>query len=117
MKYVYKDPVENGFNKFYLKKKDHNIIFKNRKNTWKNRYEYYISDNQILIHQFPSFLAIVVALIFYPFSFFVHGFANYNEINGEYKSLLNPKKYGSFRSDTIRKEADLFKKITEKAIF
>lgn len=117
MEYVYKDPVKNGFDKFYLKKKDHNNIFKNRKRTWKIHYEYYINDNQILMHQFPSFLAIVVSLIFYPFGFFVHGFANYKEINGEYKALLNPKKYGNFRSDTISKETDLFKKIMGKAIF
>lgn len=101
--YKYEDPLDKGYTKFKLTKKQHNSLFKNRQIIWKNKYEYFIKDTDILMYSLPSNLLIVLATLAYPFVLLIMGVFNFKEINSEYYGLYNPKKTGAFSSDQIWK--------------
>jgi hypothetical protein len=95
-KFIYKNPLEQGYKQFKLTKKQHNLLIPTRKKTWKNRFEYYINDQGIIFHQFPSLPAIILYTIIFPIVVLIHGIGNMEEIIKEYKELYNPKKYGGY---------------------
>lgn len=112
-KYIYKDPLDQGYKQFKLTKKQHNKLFPNRQRTWKSRFEYYYNDNNVILHLFTSRLAIILNLILFPLSVLLNGLREFKEVAESHKKLLNEKKYGSFSSDDIWKSSDLYSEIME----
>jgi hypothetical protein len=99
--FEYKSPIENGYKRFYLTKKDHNKLFPKRKTTILRKNEYYIlEDKQIIIHSFLSLFAKLLATITLPFAIIIN-LSSTKEVLGEYKGILFQKKYGTFVSDLI----------------
>lgn len=112
-KYVYKNPLKNGYKQFKLSKKQHNEIFKHGKLRWIDRCEYYYNDNDILIHKFASLFAKILVTVMFPINILMYGLKNFKEIITEYKEMYNEKKYGSFVSDSIPSNADTYKKVID----
>jgi len=107
--YIYKDPRDRGFTRFKLTKKQHNIIFKHRSRTWRNKFEYYYDDKQIIMHQFFNPLLGIVAVVFFPIIVLMTGVLNIKEAFKEVKHGLNQKKYGSFCSDCVWSDTEPYK--------
>lgn len=110
-KYVYKNPLEQGYTQFKITKKEHNELFQYRKKTWVNKFEYYYKNNHIIIHQFVNPLAIIFSVIAFPVFILIHGFGNIKELLKEYKGLFNQKKYGSFSGDDIWSKSEIYDKV------
>jgi hypothetical protein len=104
--YKYSNPIDKGYIKFKLTKKQHNEIFKNRKLKWNGRCEYYYNDKQIIIHTFTNWKAILLSTILLPVFILLHGLTNIKEIWKELLELYNQKETGSFVSEHVwRKES------------
>lgn len=103
-KYIYENPIERGYAKFKLTKKQHNQLFKNKKIKWKERYEYYIDEKGILLHKFVNWKAVVLCTIFFPVFVLYGGIVNFKECCTAIKELYSPKKYGCFASDYITRK-------------
>jgi hypothetical protein len=56
--YEYINPLNKGFKKFKLNKKQHNSFFKYRQTRWFDRYEYYYNEQEIEINRFYNKKAI-----------------------------------------------------------
>jgi hypothetical protein len=110
-KYIYKNPLENGYKQFKLTRKQHNELFKFRKLKWTDKYEYYYNDKNILIHKFASISVIILVTVLFPINLLLYGLKDINEIIEEYKKMYNQKKYGSFVSDSIWSNTDTYKEI------
>lgn len=111
--YVYVDPLSNGYKRFFLAKKQHNELFKYDQLHWFTRYEYYISDDRIIVNRFTHPVAIAINLILFPLSLLLHGMVNFKESWTDHKKLLNEKKHGSFLSEIVWARTNTYKKIAE----
>ncbi len=111
MSYIYEDPLNKGYKQFKLTIKQHNELFPKRKKTWKNKFEYYYNDNLILLHNFVSWLTIMLNVILFPAIVLMNGFINIKEILIDYKQIFNQKKYGSFVSDSISSDTETYDKV------
>jgi hypothetical protein len=109
--YIYKNPLENGYKQFKLTRKQHNELLKRRKFRWTDKYEYFYNNNNILIHEFTNFPTKILMTFIFPIILLLEGIVNIKEITGEYKGLYNQKKYGSFCSDSIPSNTDIYKNI------
>jgi len=98
--YSYSNPTSIGFKKVSFSRKQHNILFPNRKLKWCNYYEYYFNGNTLLLHEFVNIYGIIAFLFLYPLYVIYAGFANINDVHKEYKFMINQKKYGYFSSDS-----------------
>lgn len=103
IKYKYDNPLDNGHKKFTLSRKQHNVLFKNRKIKWSDKYEYYYNENHVILHRFTNIFAKIILTLAFPIMIIIHGFGNLKELIDEYKRLYREKKYGSFVSDHISK--------------
>jgi hypothetical protein len=110
-KYQYTNPIDKGYTKFILTKKQHNEIFKNRQMKWMGKCEYYYNENQIIIHSFTNWKAILLSTILFPVFVLLHGIANINEVWKELLSLYNQKEKGSFVSEHIWKTENRYEQI------
>jgi hypothetical protein len=111
--YQYTNPIDKGYTKFKLTKKQHNEIFKNRQIKWMGKCEYYYNENQIIIHSFTNWKAILLSTILFPVFVLIHGLGNVKEVWGELKSLYNQKESGSFVSEHIWKTENRFNQIMD----
>lgn len=111
--YIYKDPLESGYKKFSLTRKQHNELFPYRQTSWVNKYEYYWDTNGIILHRYDSQLMVIVNTLFFPFVVIYGGLGNWGKIIEEYKKLFNQKKYGNFVSDLISKKSITYDRIME----
>ncbi len=111
--YVYKNPLNNGYKKFKLSRKQHNQLFQYRQIKWYDKYEYYYNDHEILLHKFSNVLGIVVATILFPADVLFQGLFNIKECCDELISLYNQKKYGSYIPDCISKGSPMYTEIME----
>nr|WP_145401713.1 hypothetical protein [Paenibacillus xylanexedens] len=102
-RYTYRNPVERGYKRFKLSKKQHNYLFPKRKMKWNTRYEYYYNDERVIMQRFTSFTAIVVTTILFPVLILFAGLSNFKEAITEMKWLFNEKKYGKFSEDWINR--------------
>ncbi len=112
-KYVYRNPLDNGYKKFKLSKKQHNEIFKRRKIKWIDRYEYYYDDKQILLHKFYNPLVVGLSTLLFPNTVLFQGIANIKECWKDLKSLYNQKKTGSFIGDSISYKTETYDKVMD----
>lgn len=110
-KYVYKNPLDNGYIKFKITKKQHNKLFKYRRLKWFNRYEYYYSKEEIIIHNFKNLPFRIMFTIGFPLFILLNGLVNFKESFNELNMMWNQKKYGRFSSDSISSKSDLYKEI------
>lgn len=110
-KYVYKNPLDQGYKQFKLTKKQHNELFQYRKKDWKRKFEYYYNDNYVILHLFASKRAIIANTIMFPIIVLINGFGNMKEIVNEFKGLYQSKRYGGFSSDSVWHESEIYNKI------
>lgn len=117
MTYVYENPLEHGYKRFKLSRKEHNNLFPVNKisifKSLKFKYEYYYSDSFIKIQTLISLPYIILATILAPIAFIFYGIVNFKELVNEYKRVYNQKKYGSFISNNIWSTTDAFKAIKQ----
>jgi hypothetical protein len=109
--YKYVNPIDKGYIRFKLTKKQHNEIFKNRKLKWNGKSEYYYNENQIIIHTFTNWKAILLTTILFPIFILLHGITNIKEIWKELLELYNQKETGSFVSDFVPKNSNTYDQI------
>ncbi|OMD76872.1 MULTISPECIES: hypothetical protein [Paenibacillus] len=109
--YKYDDLLDSGYELIHLTKKQHNSIIKRRKKNWKNRYEYYLNEDRVIMQEFSSRLLITLNIILYPILVLMAGFSNFKDLNRDLKRLFNEKKYGSFVEDWITKNTEQYKEI------
>ena len=103
--YEFKYTPENGYYMAKMSRNDHNKLFSKRQiNIWQS-YTYAVNEEKghIVMMRHASLLAIVLSIFAYPFIMLIHGIANYNEINDEYKCGINWKRCGSFSCDEVWK--------------
>jgi len=112
-KYIYKNPLEQGYKQFKLTRKQHNELFKYRQLKWTDKYEYYYNDKNILIFKFASILLTILTTILFPISLLFYGLKDTKEIIQDHKKIYNQKKYGLFVSDSICSNSDIYKKIID----
>lgn len=117
MNYTYENPLEHGYKRFKLSRKEHNNLFPNRKISFLSqlsfKYEYYYSDSFIKIQKFITISYITLATVLAPIAFIFYGIVNFKELATEYKRVYNQKKYGSFMSDTIWSTSTVYKAIKQ----
>jgi hypothetical protein len=114
MSYKYEDLTKNGYKQFYLTKKEHNGLFPRRKRTWKYRFEYYISENNIILYRFLSIWVKTLQIIGFPINIIYAGMSGFKELLKEYRRMFFEKKCGSFTSDEIYKSSELYTIIKNK---
>ena len=101
--YTYRNPVDRGYKKFNLEKKQHNYLFPKRKKKWNTRYEYYYNNERVIIQQFSSYSAITLTTVLFPVLILFAGLSSFKEAITEMKWLFNEKKYGKFSEDWINR--------------
>lgn len=112
MTYVYQCPTEQGARRVELSKAAHNRLFKHDQRNWTKRFEYYLYSNRLYIQRFNSYPVIAIGLITMPIAVFWHGISNaIKEVPDEIRHTFNPKKYGSFTSDTIWLKSNIWPEI------
>ena len=114
MEYQYKDLLENGYKQIYLSRKEHNELFPKGRTKWSYHHDYYISDNQFIIHRTANIYAKAWYVLIFPFVVLMGGLGNIKKIISEYKDLFFAKKRGSFVSDSCWSNTNQYKKIVEK---
>jgi len=110
MSYEYKNPLERGYKKVKLSKKYHNKLFKGRQIKWSDKYDYYLKENNFIMHKTKNSLYIGLATILLPFICLLSLIECF-DILKEYRSLFNQKKLGKHSSDGIGKNTDLLQKV------
>lgn len=110
-KYVYKNPIEQGYIKFKLTKKQHNQLFKYRQIKWCDKYEYYYNEHYVILHKFYNKKSIILATILFPIWVLLNGLVNIKETWIELIKLYNQKKYGSFGGDDVSNGSETYDKI------
>ncbi|QWU14232.1 hypothetical protein SAMN04487895_101522 [Paenibacillus sophorae] len=109
--YKYDNLLDIGYKQIYLTKNQHNSIIKRRKKNWKNRYEYYLNDDRVIMQEFSSKRLITLNILLYPVLVLMAGLSNFKELNRDLKRLFNEKKCGSFSEDWISKNTEQYKEI------
>lgn len=99
--YTYDNPLERGYKKFKLTKKQHNRLFPKRKRNWKARYEYFYNKDRVILQRFTSHTAIILTTLFFPILILFAGLSNFKEAITEIKWMYNEKKYGKFSEEWI----------------
>ena len=114
-KYKYKDPVDNGYKKIFLSKKNHNAIFQKRKIDFFHHYDYYIKNDCFILHRTFN-LKGKIALTFTLPIFIILNLSEAKETFIDYWKMLFSKKYGRFTSDMITNKIiiDKIAYLTEK---
>jgi hypothetical protein len=109
--YKYRSPVENGYIKFKLTKKQHNEIFKRRKMRWTDKYEYYYNDNSIILEKLVNWKGVLLYTIFFPIVVLLAGLMNIKEAWRELIILYKQKEKGSFVSDNASSKSEIYQKV------
>lgn len=115
-KYIYENPLDQGYKQFTLTKKQHNKLFQYRQKTWKNKFEYYYNEQEVILHKFTSLIAIVLNFLLFPLSVLLNGLKEFKDVAESHRKLFNEKKYGSFSGDSIssKKLYDEIMKVIDK---
>ncbi|ASA22590.1 hypothetical protein [Paenibacillus donghaensis] len=109
--YKYKCPTEYGYIKFQLTKEQHNSLFKYRQIKWNDKYEYYYSDQGVILHSFTNNIAIALTTILFPVLVLFAGLSNFKKCTKELKELYNQKEYGSFIRNSIHFDSNKYNEI------
>lgn len=111
--YKYKSPVESGYTKFKLTKKQHNGIFKNRQIRWFDKYEYYYNDKAVILHKFSNWKVVLLSTVLFPILVLLGGILNIRDIWKELVGLYNQKEVGSFISEMTWRESKHYQQMIE----
>lgn len=111
-KYVYVDPTDVGFTKVYFTKQEHNELFPSLKRNVIIHYDYYISDNKLILHRVASRLWVTIMTIGFPIVLLIatvsYGLSNLRELYNEYYELYNQKRLGRFLSEEYWSNSDTY---------
>ena len=110
--YKYEDPLERGYQKIFLTKKQHNELFPKRKMRWHDKYDHYIKEDDFLMECTKNKLFIVMATLLLPLVMLL-SLIQSKEIFNEYKSLFKQKSLGNFTLDNLSSETKTFQKIRQ----
>jgi hypothetical protein len=80
---------------------------------WHNRFEYYLSDTDFLIHRFVSLPAIALNTALFPIALLAYGVANFKEVWRDHAKTVREKHYGSFCSDKVWAGSESFAEIVK----
>lgn len=97
--YIYKNPVENGYERINLTKKEHETIFKRKPNRMKK--EYYKRGSLYKVHYFTPWWIKAINILLYPVLVSIHGLGNIKELNEDISDLFHEKERGKFCSDSV----------------
>jgi hypothetical protein len=112
-KYKYTDPIDSGFTKFKLTKKQHNEIFPKRKIKWTNKYEYYYNERTIILHEFINWKTVLLVTILFPVIILLEGLMNIKESWKDFVKLYKQKESGSFVSEHVRRDAEKYQQVMD----
>ena len=101
MTYKYEDPVSKGFRKVSISTTAHNSLFKYRKKSWKNSYEYFLSSDTLIIHTYTSNLVKLLNIALAPICIFMYGYYNWKE---DFLGLFKERKSGGFVEDHVYRD-------------
>ena len=109
MAFIYENPLEKGYYKVKLSRKNHNELFPKRPMRWCHRYEYYMyaGGEHMIMHRFVNTYALIVLIFMIPVYIPIVGLGGISKLYEEYKRSFLQKKYGSFSSDMVRDKKTL----------
>lgn len=110
-KYVYENPLSDGYKQFKLSKKQHNEIFQNKQRKWYIKYKYYYDENMIIVHLFQNIPAIIIDTLSFPIVVLFQGIENIKECCEDLKKIYCQKKYGSYYFFQISKDNNRYDQI------
>ena len=113
MDYQYINPVSQGYKEIKISKEDHNRLFPYRKIKLMDKYRYYLSNNNFIMHRFMSLPAVIFNTILFPISLLMNGIKNYKEVFYELYKMYHQRKCGAFVSDCVSSGSDIFQKILD----
>ena len=102
-KYVYENPLDKGYTKFKLTKKQHNSLFKYRQIKWFDNYQYYYNETEIIMERFTNTFGKIITTLLFPISVVVVGFSDSKEALVD---LYKQKEKGHFTSDIVWKRKE-----------
>jgi hypothetical protein len=111
MAYQYKNPLDLGYTKFALSKKQHNELFPKRKMLWHDRYEYYYNEKMIMLHRFTNWKGILVNTVLFPLSVLLHGVIHFKEIWRELYRQFHQKETGDFISEHVHHQSQTYQDV------
>ncbi len=112
-KYIYKSPVDNGFIKFKLSRRQHKKLFPKIKRNWMNHRDYYISKDEFIMHGTPTILFKIVAILFFPVFVLLGGFLNIKQMIQGYYDLFHVKGCGDFEMNSVDSGTEKYKEIVQ----
>lgn len=99
MEYTYKSPIEKGYTRIYLSKKQHKELFGlTNKISIFNKCDYFICDHAILIEERLNLLGKLYMIVIFPLLVIEEG--RHEALNDVRRALFQTK-YGSFSQVTI----------------
>ena len=100
--YTYKNPIDQGYERIKLNKKEYENIFRDHESNKHTRKEFYKKDNIYVVHYFTPWWVKILNMILYPILIILHGFSNIKEINREISDMFHEKERGKFYSNYMR---------------
>lgn len=103
IEYEYSNPLNNGYVKTNISKKQLNSVFKYKKGIGCKPVVFYNREKDTFLIEYltPVWMKVLGSLT-YPISVLVHGLSNYKEVWDDcFKYSWYERKYGKFTSDTI----------------
>lgn len=97
MKYVYKNPLEQGYIKIKLSKKEYERIFGSYDIAF--RYEYYESKYDFMYESYTKWWFKIIIIILYPIRLLIEGLQGFREINKDISDLFHERERGHFYSE------------------
>lgn len=97
MKYIYKNPLEQGYIKIKLSKEEHERIFGSRDIAF--RYEYYESKYDFMYEGYIKLWLKIIIVILYPIRLLIDGLQEFREINKDISNLFHERERGRFYSE------------------
>jgi hypothetical protein len=88
--------VNGNYKEFKLTRKEHKYLFPKVNLTWHDIYRYYISDDNVLVIRYTSFLGKIIVTLSLPFVILINGIINIKEIWSDYVGILLPFKKGHY---------------------
>lgn len=101
MSYKYVNPIDNGFVKVKMSRKEIKNLIRNYHKYMK--YEVYENENEYLIHVLNPLYIKIFHIFSFPISILLHGLLHIKDIFEDIYCVVFDKKTGNFLSETIWK--------------
>lgn len=109
--YIYQDPVELGYKKINLTRKDKKYLGIRPK--WQSRYVLFYREDGVIVHTYYTKRLKATVILLFPVIVAFEGITNFWKVYREVVGLVLEKKYGTFVQDRIWPEAECWEKIEE----